>query len=111
MMNSGISLKRHNKSNILQIKVNKRTSNTNTKHNSPSINSPHQENNYYYNTKINRLILQEAPNNNRIQNIYQPPDPSNKNILIEYDFLPNNINNIISEKNQMNSLNKKNTNF
>ena len=110
-MKSGISLKRHNKSNILQIKVNKRTSNTNTKHNSPSINSPHQENNYYYNTKINRLILQEAPNNNRIQNIYQPPDPSNKNILFEYDFLPNNINNIISEKNQINSLNKKNTNF
>ena len=46
----------------------------------------HQENNYYYNTKINRLILQEAPNNN-IKNIYHQPSQINKSISIYYDDL------------------------
>ena len=64
--------------NIQHIKVNKRIQNNNIKDISP----PHQ-NNYFYNTKINRLILQEAPKNNRIQNIYQQqPVPSNKSIYI-----------------------------
>ena len=92
--------------NIQHIKVNKRIQNNNIKDISP----PHQ-NNYFYNTKINRLILQEAPKNNRIQNIYQQqPVPSNKSIYIEYDFLANNVNNLIQEKRQMQSLYKKNTN-
>ena len=89
--------------NINQIKVNKRTINNNIKTNFP----PHQENNYYYNTKINRLILQEAPNNNRTQNFYQQPILSN----MEYDFLANNVNNIIPEKKPEKSFYKKISNY
>ena len=97
------------KSNIRQIKVNKRAHNNNLKNNSPSLS--HQENNYFYNTKINRLILQEAPNNNRIQNIYQQPGPYNKNVYIEYDFLANNPNFINQENKQIQTLYKKNDSF
>ena len=110
-MKNETSQQNHYKSNIPQIKVNKKATNINTKNNSPSMVPHHQENNYYYNTKINSLILQEVPSNNRIQNIYQPPVLSNKSILIEYDFLANNVNNIISEKKKMNTLYKKNTSF
>ena len=113
MIKSGENIQSFYNSNILQIKVNKRTNNTNsnTKNNSPKNVSSHQENNYYYNTKINRLILQEAPNNNQIQNIYQQQESSNKSsILIEYDLLANNINNILPQKKQMQSLYKKNKN-
>ena len=93
-------------SNIRHIKVNKRSQNNSIKSNSQGLS--HQENNYFYNTKINRLILQEAPNNNRIQNIYQQPDQYNKNIYIEYDFLQNNPNNMNIENKQINALYKKN---
>ena len=99
--------------NIRHIKVNKKSQNNDIKNNS----LPHQENNYYYNTKINRLILQEAPNNNRIQNIYPHPGISNKNIYIDYDILANNINNvnninnIIPQKRPIQSLYKKTTNY
>ena len=111
MIKSGENIQGFYNSNILQIKVNKRTTNTNTntKNNSPRNISSHQENNYYYNTKINRLILQEAPNSNQIQNIYQQQEPANKSsILIEYDLLANNFNNIIPQKKQIQSLYKKN---
>ena len=98
------------KSNIRQIKVNKRNHNNNIKNNSPSLS--HQENNYFYNTKINRLILQEAPNNNRIQNIYKQPGLYNKNVYIEYDFLANSPNYAINHANkQVQTLYKKNENF
>ena len=93
--------------NILQIKVNKKTQNNSVRTNSP----PHQENNYYYNTKINRLILQEAPNNNRIQNIYHNPAPQNKSIFIEYDILANNVNNLMPEKRAKKALYRKTTSF
>ena len=96
-------------SNIRHIKVNKRSQNNSIKSNSPGLS--HQENNYFYNTKINRLILQEAPNNNRIQNIYQQPGQYNKNIYIEYDFLQNNLNNMNIENKQINTLYKKNASF
>ena len=93
--------------NILQIKVNKKTQNNSVRTNSP----PHQENNYYYNTKINRLILQEAPNNNRIQNIYHNPAPQNKSIFIEYDILANNVNNLMPKKRAKKALYRKTTSF
>ena len=96
-------------SNIRHIKVNKRTQNNNIKTNSPGLS--HQENNYFYNTKINRLILQEAPNNNKIQNIYEQPGPYNKSIYIEYDFLTNNQNNINADNKQNHGLYKKNSSF
>ena len=91
--------------NICHIKVNKREQNNNINNNSP----PHQENNYFYNTKINSLILQESPNNNRTQNIFQQTRPSNNNIFLEYDFLANNLNNLIPEKKPIQALYKNNT--
>ena len=51
--------------------------------------------------------MQEAPNNNRFQNIYQQQEPSNKSIYIEYDILANNVNTLIPEKKLVNSLYKK----
>ena len=106
MIKSRVRQQNHFKSNILQIKVNK----INKKNNSPSM-VPHQENNYYYNTKINGLIFHEAPDNNRNSSKYQPLSPLNKDILIEYDFLANSVNNIICENKQINSLYKKDTDF
>ena len=103
MIKSGMNPHNYYNNNINQIKVNKRTINNNIKTNFP----PHQENNYYYNTKINRLILQEAPNNNRTQNFYQQPILSN----MEYDFLANNVNNIIPEKKPEKSFYKKISNY
>ena len=96
--------------NICQIKVNKRDQNNSINNNN---SPPHQENNYYYNTKINSLILQESSNNSRSQNIFQQSNPSNNNIFLEYDFLANNLNNIIPEKKPVHSLYKKilNQNF
>ena len=53
--------------------------------------------------------MQEAPKDNQIQNIYQQKEPVNKSsILIEYDLLANNINNLLPQKKQMQSLYKKN---
>ena len=55
--------------------------------------------------------MQEAPKDNQIQNIYQQKEPVNKSsILIEYDLLANNINNLLPQKKQMQSLYKKNKN-
>ena len=84
--------KQHYKDNISQIKVKKRQNNDKIiKMSSPELS--HQENNYFYNTKINRLILQEAPNNN-IQNIYNQPIYHNKRLSIGCDLLEGNINHI-----------------
>ena len=63
--------------------------------NSPELS--HQENNYFYNTKINRLILQEAPNNS-IQNIYHNPTHANKSPSIGYHILQGNIDNFQSKE-------------
>ena len=80
--------KQYYKDNISQIKVKKRQNNDkNIKMSSPELS--HQENNYFYNTKINRLILQEAPNNS-IQNIYHQPIHHNKRLSIGYDLLEGN---------------------
>ena len=62
---------------------------SNIKKNSPVLS--HQENNYFYNTKINHLILQGLSNVNRDQNIYEQPHTS---VYINYD---------ISDKNQNNN--------
>ena len=113
MIKTGKNDQNYYHDNIRHIKVNKKSQNNESKNNS----LPHQENNYYYNTKINRLILQEAPNNNRIQNIYPHSGITNKNIYIDYDILANNlnnvnnINNIISQKRPIQSLYKKTTNY
>jgi len=61
----------------------------NIKKNSPVLSN--QENNYFYNTKINHLILQGLSNVNRGQNIYEQPHTS---VYINYD---------ISDKNQNNN--------
>ena len=56
----------------------------NTKKNSPIV--PQQSNNYFYNTKINHLILQEISNTNRDENIYEQPGIY-KNIYINNNFI------------------------
>ena len=56
----------------------------NTKKNSPIL--PQQSNNYFYNTKINHLILQEISNTNRDENIYEQPGIY-KNIYINNNFI------------------------
>ena len=56
----------------------------NTKKNSPIL--PQQSNNYFYNTKINHLILQEISNTNRDESIYEQPGIY-KNIYINNNFI------------------------
>ena len=56
----------------------------NTKRNSPILSQ--QSNNYFYNTKINHLILQEISNTNRDDNIYEQPGIY-KNIYINNNFI------------------------
>ena len=61
----------------------------------------HQENNYFYNTKINRLILQELPKNS-IQNIYHQPTKLNKSLSFGYDLFQGEVNNLFyTQKNKM----------
>ena len=75
----------------------------NLKRNSPIL--AHQENNYFYNTKINHLILQGISNTNKDQNIYEQPIPtSHHSIYVNYEFLDKNKNN----DNNINSYYKKN---
>ena len=56
----------------------------NTKKNSVAL--PQKSNNYFYNTKINHLILQEISNTNRDVNIYEQPGIF-KNIYINNNFI------------------------
>ena len=84
---------------------------TNIKSNSPVLS--HLENNYFYNTKINHLILQGPSNSNRGPNVYQQTNPLFNSVYINYDILnknSNNINNMYQKKYQINSnsLNKDN---
>ena len=84
---------------------------TNIKSNSPVLS--HLENNYFYNTKINHLILQGPSNSNRGPNVYQQTNPLFNSVYINYDILnknSNNISNMYQKKYQINSnsLNKDN---
>ena len=56
----------------------------NAKRNSPILS--HQSNNYFYDTKINHLILQEISNTNRDVNMYEQPGLY-KNIYINNNFI------------------------
>ena len=80
--------------NLCHIRVNKRS---NDERNSPRLS--HQANNYFYNTKINRLILQEIPNNN-VHNVYQEYQ-ENKNISTDYDILHRNTSYLNKSKNDI----------
>ena len=95
MIRKSIRYSKNSKENNPQIKATKKINNSNLNINSPELS--HQENNYFYNTKINRLILQEAPNNN-IQNLYQQPSQINKSISFGLDYLQGKENNIFFPK-------------
>ena len=72
-------------------KINKNRYN-NIKSNSPILS--HQENNYYYNTKINHLILQGLSNCNGESNNYMhQPQPLYNSVYINYDKIEKNQNN------------------
>ena len=91
--------------NFCQINIRK-TTNTDKNTNIISPELSHQENNYFYNTKINRLILQELPKNS-MQNIYQQPTQHNKNLSLGYDLFQGQVNNIFyTKKNNDNYYNK-----
>ena len=84
---------------------------TNLKSNSPFLS--HQENNFFYNTKINHLILQNLSNSNRGPNMYQQQNSLYDSVYINYDILNQDINNISNmnqkrEEINSNSLNKDN---
>ena len=59
----------------------------NIKSNSPILS--HQENNYFYNTKINHLILQGSSSVNRDQYLYEQPYNSYNSVYINYQFMEN----------------------
>ena len=85
MIKNCFGLRKKYKEHTSQIRVNKKINRSSINNDVPELS--HQENNnYFYNTKISRLILQEAPNHN-IQNVYQQPSQINKNISIKYDVL------------------------
>ena len=84
----------------------------NNRYNNIKSNSPiltHQ-NNYYYNTKINHLVLQGPSNNNRETKFLQPQQhPLYNSVYINYDFVEknqNNESNTLKAKELNNSLNK-----
>ena len=84
----------------------------NIKTNSP--NSLHQENNYFYNTKINHLILQGLSNDNKGQHLIQQQNPLFNSVYINYGLPAKNSNNVksIYHKNGINSsLNKDSKNI
>ena len=78
-----------------KIRVNKRIINSNSKLEHPKLS--HQENNYFYNTKINRLVFQESSNND-IQNIYQYPSKIEDRESFEYFLLNGKENNYFFPK-------------
>jgi hypothetical protein len=83
----------------------------NIKTNSPNLS--HQENNYFYNTKINHLILQDL-SNNKGQNLIQQRNPLFNSVYINYGLPAKNSNNVksIYHKNGINSsLNKNSKNI
>ena len=95
MIRKNITKTKDFKENNPQIVVKTKISNSNLNINSPELSR--QENNYFYNTKINRLILQEAPNNS-IQNLYQQPSQINKSISSGLNYLQGKENNIFLPK-------------
>ena len=67
----------------------------------------HQENNYFYNTKINHLVLQglSNSNSNRGQNLIQQQNPLYNSIYINYGLPEKNSSNFnnINKKNDLNN--------
>ena len=95
--------------NFCQIPIKKAANNEqNIKINSPELS--HQENNYFYNTKINRLILQELPNNS-LQNLYQQPTQLNKSQSIGNDLFQGKVNSLLYPKKINDNFLNKNSSF
>ena len=95
--------------NFCHIRIKKSVNNDkNTNIISPELS--HQENNYFYNTKINRLILQELPKNS-IQNIYQQPTQINKSLSLGYDLLQGQVNDLFYTKKNNNNIFNENSSF
>ena len=95
--------------NFCHIRIKKSVNNNkNTNMISPELS--HQENNYFYNTKINRLILQELPKNS-IQNIYQQPTQINKSLSLGYDLLQGQVNDLFYTKKNNDNIFNENSSF
>ena len=95
--------------NFCHIRIKKSVNNDkNTNIISPELS--HQENNYFYNTKINRLILQELPKNS-IQNIYQQPTQINKSLSLGYDLLQGQVNDLFYTKKNNDNIFNENSSF
>ena len=95
--------------NFCHIRIKKSVNNDkNTNMISPELS--HQENNYFYNTKINRLILQELPKNS-IQNIYQQPTQINKSLSLGYDLLQGQVNDLFYTKKNNDNIFNENSSF
>ncbi len=109
MIKNCFGLRKKYKEHTSQIRVNKKINRSSIKDDVPELS--HQENNnYFYNTKISRLILQEAPNHN-IQNVYQQPSQINKNISIKYDLLQGKVNNFFYQNKINQNFYHKNSSF
>ena len=106
MIRKSVGLRKKYKDNTSQIGVKKKVNNM--QFNSPNLSL--QENNYFYNTKINRLILQEAPNNN-VQNIYQQPSHNNNDFSVGNGILQGKVNNFIEQKNNNENFYHRNSSF
>ena len=92
--------------NNKNININNNRYNNNIKSNSPTLS---HQNNYYYNTKINHLILQGPSASNRTTNNQHQQHPLCNSVYINYDFLDknqNNESNIFKTKELNHSLNK-----
>lgn len=109
MIKNCFGLRKKYKEHTSQIRVNKKINRSCINNDVPELS--HQENNnYFYNTKISRLILQEAPNHN-IQNVYQQPSQINKNISIKYDVLQGKVNNFFYQNKINQNFYHKNSSF
>ena len=109
MIKNCFGLRKKYKENTSQIRVNKKINRSSVNNNSPELS--HQENNnYFYNTKISRLILQGAPNNN-FQNLYQQPSEINKSISIKYELPQGKVNNFFYQNKNNENFYHKNSSF
>ena len=106
-----IKNERNNQNFYQENNTNRKIKNKYVKSNSPIISK--QENNYFYNTKINHLILQGLSNINRETSGYQVQQPLYNSVYLNYDIsgkTGNNENKILQKKIN-NSSNKDNKNI
>ena len=116
MLKNGINHENYYKSNSNNKNVSKRSFNS-VKNIAPLL--AHQENNYYYNTKINHLILQGPSNSKKGKNSVPTQNPLYNSVYINYDLLAKNTNNNMNtnfinqkrEETDSYSLNKDNKNI